>query len=60
MNLHKAIENLKAGREDAGMIPEDEYTPTLDLAREALERVQNIQDNPHSPYYAPLPNETKD
>jgi len=41
MTLDEAIKNLKAGREDAGMIPEEEYTPTMDLAIEALERVRD-------------------
>ncbi len=36
VTIDKAIKNLKAGRKDAGMIPEAEYTATIDLAIEAL------------------------
>ena len=36
ITIDKAIQNLTEGREDAGMIPPEEYTPTIDLATEAL------------------------
>ena len=60
MKLDRAIENLKRGRKDAGMIPEDEYTPTLDLATEALKRVKDSR-RP-DPLYpeTPLPGETEE
>lgn len=38
MKISKAIKNLTRGRKDAGMIPEKEYTATIDLATEALKR----------------------
>lgn len=40
MKIDKAIKNLTAGREDCGMIPEGEYTQTIDLATEALKWIQ--------------------
>jgi len=36
MTIDRAIKNLKAGRKDCGMIPEEEYTATIDLAIAAL------------------------
>ena len=36
MTIDKAIRNLTKGRKDAGMIPPEEYTHTIDLATEAL------------------------
>ena len=41
MTIDKAIKNLKAGREDAGMIPPEEYIATIDLAVEALKLIKN-------------------
>lgn len=40
MKLSKAIENLRRGRKDAGMIPGKEYTATIDLATEAMKAIQ--------------------
>ena len=44
ITIDKAIRNLKAGRKDCGMIPEEEYTPTVDLAIEALKREKARRD----------------
>ena len=43
MNIDKAIKNLRAGRKDCGMIPPEEFTPTIDLAIEALERIKEAR-----------------
>ncbi len=60
MKILKAIGNLARGRIDAGMIPEKEYTQTLDLAIEALKRVQAGRPKPPSLAFLPLPGETED
>ena len=44
MTIEKAIENLKVGRKDAGMIPAKEYTPTIDLAIQVLEWARSRND----------------
>lgn len=60
MNIAKAIKNLTAGREDCGMIPEDEYTPTMDLAAEALKRLAFNRLNTIASSDGLLPGETED
>ena len=60
MKLDRAIENLKRGRKDAGMIPEDEYTPTLDLATEALKREKEYRLTRGNRTFDLLPGETKE
>lgn len=60
MNIDKAIKNLTAGREDCGMIPPEEYTPTIDLATEALKRFKAMRDTGISNIAYLLPGETKD
>jgi len=60
MNIPTAIENLKAGREDCGMIPPEEYTPTIDLAIEALKRLQKIRGWDTYGHKLLLPGETED
>lgn len=60
MNISKAIENLKAGREDCGMIPPEEYTPTIDLATEALKFIDYCRSGDFDPPFELLPGETKD
>lgn len=40
MTIDRAIKNLKAGRKDCGMIPPEEYTPTIDLAIKALRELK--------------------
>jgi hypothetical protein len=40
MTIDKAIKNLRAGKKDCGMIPDNEFTATFDLAIEALKRVR--------------------
>ncbi|MBA7645328.1 hypothetical protein ES703_53083 [subsurface metagenome] len=60
MKLDRAIENLKRGRKDAGMIPEDEYTQTLDLASEALKRIRQFRNRRGVSMIAPLKGETKE
>jgi hypothetical protein len=46
MKIEKAIKNLKAGRKDAGMIPPKEFTATIDLAIEALQRIKDMRRSP--------------
>jgi len=41
MDLDKVIKNLKSGRKDAGMIPTEEYTQTLDSAVKTLKRIKS-------------------
>ena len=41
MELDKIIANLKKGRKDAGMIPTEEYTQTLDSAVKTLKRIKS-------------------
>lgn len=60
ITINKAIKNLTAGRKDAGMIPEDEYTPTCDLAIEALQFFQEFQKVTGSHQDARLPSETEE
>lgn len=60
MRLDRAIENLKAGREDAGMIPGDEYTPTLDLATEAMKRIRHDREAMRARLILLLPGETEE
>lgn len=43
ITLDKAIKNLKAGRKDCGMIPEEEFTATIDLATEGLKAVKRLR-----------------
>ncbi len=40
MYIEEAIKNLEVGRKDCGMIPEKEYTRTIDLAIESLSYVR--------------------
>lgn len=44
ITVERAITNLKAGTRDAGMIPSEEYTPTLRLAIKALDQMQLAKD----------------
>jgi len=60
MTLAEAIQNLTAGREDCGMIPEDEYTQTIDLAIEALKQIGQIRAYAKHLFLPLLPGETKD
>jgi len=60
MKLEKAIENLTAGREDCGMIPEEEYTQTIDLAIEALKVIKRNRQNHPDIRFSLLPGETED
>lgn len=41
ISVYEAIKNLQAGRADAGMIPEKEYTQTIDTAIAALIHVRD-------------------
>lgn len=60
MKIERAIKNLKSARHDAGMIPTDEYTATIDLAIEALRRVKDSRrEDPLYPE-TPLPGETEE
>jgi len=43
MHIDKAIKNLKAAKKDAGMVPDDEWAPTLNMAIEALERIKEAR-----------------
>ncbi len=52
MKLERAIKNLKAAKKDCGMIPSDEYTPTINLAIEAMEAVKMER---NGDVYAPIP-----
>lgn len=60
ITIDKAIKNLIAGREDCGMIPEEEYTPTIDLAAEALKRVKRYKKLWAAWHMELLPGETED
>lgn len=60
MKIEKAIENLSAGREDCGMIPEEEYTQTIDLSIEALKRCQEHRRFQTPEFIRLLPGETYD
>ncbi len=60
MRLDRAIKNLKAGRRDAGMIPGDEYTPTLDLATEALKVILALRARYGPAPQFKLPGETEE
>jgi len=48
MTIDRAIELLKQARHDCGMIPPEEYTPLIDLAREALKELKQQRLYPHS------------
>jgi len=58
MKIDKAIKNLTRGRKDAGMIPEEEYTATIDLATEALKRIQELREDNAPRANFILPSET--
>jgi hypothetical protein len=45
ITIDKAIKNLNAGRLDCGMIPEEEFTQTMDLAAEGLKAVKAYRRN---------------
>ena len=60
MKIDRAIENLTAGREDAGMIPEEEYTQTIDLAIEAMKEWKKRKAGTKHPELWLLPGETVD
>jgi len=60
MTIDKAIKNLKRARKDCGMIPPEEYTPTIDLAVEALEFYLREKRANVSGIWSLLPGETKD
>jgi len=60
ITIKKAIKNLTAGREDAGMIPEEEYTQTIDLSIEALQFFQEFQKVTGSHQDARLPSEAEE
>ena len=60
MNIHKAIKNLTRGRQDAGMIPEKEFTQTINLAIEALKRVEDMRISPCTTADEILPGEKED
>ncbi|MCK4723093.1 MAG: hypothetical protein KAT75_07305 [Dehalococcoidia bacterium] len=59
ITIDRAIENLERGRKDAGMIPEDEYTPTLDLATEAMKEIRKEREQGIVSPNDLLPGETK-
>ncbi|MBA7475676.1 hypothetical protein ES707_11049 [subsurface metagenome] len=59
ITIDKAIKNLKAGREDCGMIPPEEFTPTIDLAREALKEVERLRSHKAFNVQKTLPGETE-
>ncbi|MDP3052263.1 MAG: hypothetical protein Q8N42_02025 [bacterium] len=42
IDIDQAIKNLKAAKKDAGMVPDDEWTPTLNLAIKALKHEKLI------------------
>lgn len=44
MDIDKAIQNLTAGRKDAGMMTcsDKEYTEILDMAVKALKHIRNV------------------
>ena len=60
MKIDRAIENLTAGREDASMIPEEEYTQTIDLAIEAMKECQKRRAGTRHLELWLLPGETVD
>lgn len=60
MKLQKAIENLTAGREDCGMIPEEEYTQTIELGIEALKYLQHLREGGWPGIISQLPGETEE
>jgi hypothetical protein len=59
ISIDKAIKNLQAGREDCGMIPEKEYTVTIDFAIEALKRLKRVRDGKPGFLLNLLPGETE-
>jgi len=60
MNIARAIENLKAAKRDAGMVPDEEWLPTLNLAIEALKRVKEARKKVYFTARSLLPGETKE
>jgi hypothetical protein len=55
VTIVKAIKNLKAARKDAGMVPAEEWEPTIKLAIMALENALGKQILDSASEKAPLP-----
>ena len=60
ISIDEAIKNLKAAKKDAGMVPEDEWAPTLNLAIEALKRVKKCREDDGEIIDLPMPGETRE
>ncbi|MDP2730303.1 MAG: hypothetical protein Q8O55_07465 [Dehalococcoidales bacterium] len=58
ITIDKAIKNLTAAKKDAGMVPDEEWKPTIKLAVEALKRVKNRRDRQFPILGDELPGET--
>jgi hypothetical protein len=43
LTIDKAIKNLQICRKDAGMVPDDEWRPTLNMAIRALKQEKTKQ-----------------